>query len=218
MKSIFIFGPPGVGKGTQAAFIKQSFDCKSVTTGDLLRSEVAKKSPLGEQISLAMQNGSLVDASIVEQIMVDEINRLKSLECETILMDGYPRSLEQFSQLESITQKCGLEHSCVINLTADIDTLVGRISGRFFCKKCGAIYHKDSKKPALDGACDECGSHEFGTRDDDKEEILRKRFQVFNDESFPVLEKFGNLVFNINGIDSVDSVSSQIKNIITNSL
>ena len=210
--ALFLFGPPGCGKGTQASHIKAHFKCDIITTGDLLRKEVSAQTTAGVSISNAIKAGKLVDSEIVEKLM---LNAIESSQSNLIVFDGYPRSLEQYDQLCKIQDNCKLHIAGVINFVIPLKLLIERVVHRFSCAKCGAIYHKLYKQTSVENVCDHCGSTEFTIREDDNEDVVTKRFDTFTQETQPVLQKFASLVHNLDASQSVNHINQSITNILS---
>lgn len=200
---IALFGPPGAGKGTQAAFITERFSIPQISTGDLLRSEVRRGSPLGIEAKGFMDRGELVPNELVLSIME---RRLKEPDCAGgFILDGYPRSVPQAVALERIT---GLDAVVVIDVNES--SLVERITGRRMCR-CGATYHRTFSPPSVEGKCDRCGADLY-QRDDDREETIRSRLNVYRSQTLPLIDHYSEkgLVRRIDGNRPIDSIKDSI--------
>jgi len=178
MKVIFL-GPPGAGKGTQAAIISKSHGIPTISTGDILRAAVKAGTPIGLKAKSFMDAGKLVPDEVIIGIIEE---RLAQPDCEKgFVLDGVPRTIAQAEALE----KAGIRFDHVISLEIDDEAIVKRMSGRRVCAKCGATYHVVNIPPKTEGVCDKCGG-ELTTRSDDKEETVRHRLEVYHRETEPL--------------------------------
>jgi len=187
---IILFGAPGSGKGTQLGMLSDYFKLNKISLGDILRAEVKKNSPLGKEVGSYMEKGLLVPDELVSQVIEANISS------DDFILDGYPRNINQAEILSEIFQRKGISEPIVISLKVDEATIVDRLSKRRVCKQCLAIYHTTSMPPKRDGICDKCGS-ELVQRNDDKPDVIKKRWEVFSKESQQVLkyyEEKGKLV------------------------
>lgn len=194
-----IFGPPGAGKGTQAKAISIELGIPQISTGDLLRAESKSGSELGMMARSYMERGALVPDQVVLGMLKE---RLGKTDCRKgFLLDGFPRSIPQAKALEVIT-----DLDLVVNIAVDEERLLKRITGRWMCQ-CGATYHKEDKKPKVEGRCDLCGSALY-QRDDDKEATVKKRMEVYRSQTAPLLEHYRErgLVRDVDGNRSIDEV------------
>ncbi len=207
---IMLLGPPGAGKGTQAATIEKSRQIVQLSTGDMLRAAVAAGTEVGLQAKSLMESGSLVPDELVTSIVSA---RVDEPDCANgYLLDGYPRTLGQAAALEDILAAKGQALDAVIEMKVDDDQLVKRIVGRFSCGKCGAGYHDEFKKPKVENTCDECGSNEFKRRADDNEETLRSRLMAYYKETSPLIGFYtckGNM-HSVDGMGSIEAVQQEI--------
>ncbi len=188
MKSHLIFiGAPGSGKGTQASKFVGERNFKHISTGDLLRAEIAKKSPLGLEVKKVMDDGQLVSDDLVIRLLQANVD----LKSSQYIFDGYPRNLSQAQTLD----KEVLRDSKSLGVYFEIDKgrLVERLTNRRTCSNCGAIYNLISKKPKIMGVCDKCGNTNLQQRADDKEEVITNRLKVFEDAISPVLKYYQDL-------------------------
>lgn len=207
MKSHLIFiGAPGSGKGTQASKLVTEKAFKHISTGDLLRSEIAKQSALGLEVKKVMDEGKLVSDELVIRLLQANINLTES----QYIFDGYPRNIAQAETLDREVLKGA--PSVAVYFDIDIAKLVERLTNRRTCKNCGAIYNLISKKPKVTGVCDKCGSTELVQRADDKEEVISNRLQVFQDTVNPVIKYYQDLgrLMRVDADESVDEIYKMI--------
>ena len=207
--NIILLGPPGAGKGTQAARLQANRGMVQLSTGDMLREAVAAGTPTGLQAKAIMERGELVSDEIVSALIGE---RLDSSGGQGAIFDGYPRTQAQAEALDGLLAKRGRRLDYVIELAVDEDALVKRITGRFSCAKCGTGYHDTFKQPRVPGVCDACGSTEFVRRKDDNEQTVRTRMAEYRAKTEPILPYYDarGLVRRVEGMASVDEVAVQI--------
>jgi adenylate kinase len=181
---LIMLGAPGSGKGTQAKFITEKYGLPQISTGDLLRDAVKRETVLGIKAREFLNTGTLVPDEIVLELLKE---RLTNDDCSNgFILDGYPRNLTQAKQLSNITKI-----DLAVNIDVDYHLLVTRITGRRTCKKCGAIFHLEFNPPAEHDVCDKC-SGELFQRDDDTEEIVKKRLETYENQTKPLIEHYTN--------------------------
>jgi adenylate kinase len=209
MLNIILLGPPGAGKGTQAARLQASRGMIQLSTGDMLREAVAAGTPVGREAKAVMARGELVSDAIVSALIGE---RLDSAAEQGAIFDGFPRTRHQAEALEILLAARGRRLDHVIELVVDEEELVRRITGRFSCANCGAGYHDSFKPPKAPGVCDACGSTEFKRRPDDNEQTVRTRMAEYRDKTAPILPYYEakGLVRQVDGMASVDAVAAQI--------
>ena len=212
--NLILLGPPGAGKGTQAAHLVEHHRMRQLSTGDMLRAAVAAQTPVGLRAKAVMDAGELVSDEIVSALIDDELTAMGA-EVGAIF-DGYPRTAAQAGQLDAILARNGRTLDRVIELDVDEDELVNRIVGRFSCASCGTGYHDEFKLPATPGVCDKCGSTEFKRRKDDNEETVRTRMAEYRAKTAPILPVYEarGLVSRVDGMQPIDNVTHAIEGIL----
>ena len=209
---IILLGPPGAGKGTQAARLQQNRGMIQLSTGDMLREAVAKGTPVGVKAKAVMEAGELVSDAIVSALIGERLDSAS----DGAIFDGFPRTQHQAEALEMLLADRDRNLAHVIELVVDEEALVDRITGRFSCAQCGANYHDHFHRPKVDGTCDICGSHEFKRRPDDNEATVRTRMAEYRAKTAPILPFYEEkgLVRRIDGMASVDDVAAAIDSIL----
>ena len=186
---IILLGPPGAGKGTIAKALMQHDGSVQISTGDILRAAVAAGTTLGKQAEAAMKAGDLVTDELIMGIMEQ---RLQEEDCQQgYLLDGFPRTIPQAEALKVLLAKLGETLDCVLELDMPRDVIIDRLTTRRTCNNCGEIYNVKSKPPRVEGVCDVCGS-DIVQRDDETEEAIENRLQVYNQQTAPLVEFYRN--------------------------
>lgn len=212
--NIILLGPPGAGKGTQSARLVEHYGMRQLSTGDMLRAAVKSQTPVGIKAKAVMDRGELVSDEIVSELIDAE---LAAMDADTgAIFDGYPRTEVQAQMLDDLLKKHNRSLDHVIELEVDEDALVKRITGRFSCANCGALYHDTANPPAKDGVCDQCGSTEFKRRPDDNEETVRTRMQEYRAKTAPILPGYEarGIVRRVDGMASIGEVTAAIDEIL----
>jgi adenylate kinase len=208
---IILLGPPGAGKGTQAALLEDAYGMVQLSTGDMLRAARSADTPLGNEVRGVMDSGQLVSDEIVSRLIDDA---LRGLDADTgVIFDGYPRTAAQAVALDEILAAHSRKLDHVIELAVDEDALVDRITGRYTCAQCNAGYHDRHKQPKVTGVCDECGGTEFKRRPDDNEETVRTRMEEYRGKTAPILPIYDErgIVSRVDGMAGIDEVTAAIK-------
>ncbi|PWL25858.1 MAG: adenylate kinase [Altererythrobacter sp. XM-24bin4] len=208
--NIILLGPPGAGKGTQSGRLVANRGMKQLSTGDMLREAVKAQTPVGIKAKAVMDAGELVSDEIVSDLIDAELAELD--DATGAIFDGYPRTEAQAESLDELLTKHGRTLDYVIELEVDVDALVERITGRFSCANCGALYHDTANPPSKEGVCDTCGSTEFKRRPDDNEETVRTRMQEYRAKTAPILPGYEarGIVRRVDGMASIDELTAKI--------
>jgi len=206
---MLLIGPPGAGKGTQAKLLEERFDVPHISSGDLLRSAVKRKTPMGVQAKRFMDRGELVPDDVVMGAMKE---RLQRNDCARgFILDGFPRTVPQADALAAILADMGTRLDHVVSIMVPREELVKRLSGRRTCRDCGTMYHIIFDPPSNPGICNKCNG-ELYQRDDDQEDTIIARLDVYDRQTAPVLAAYrerGQLR-EIDGVGSQDQVCSRI--------
>lgn len=211
--NIVIFGPPGAGKGTQSLRLVKEFNLLQLSTGDLLRDEVNKKTNFGNQIEEIMKTGGLVSDDIINNLIEKKISdpQFKN----KIIFDGFPRNLDQAKKLDILLEKYDQKMSLAINLKVDNEILTKRITGRVICSVCNKTFNIFFNPPK---SCEikECSNRKLNQRSDDNEETIVKRLKTYDEKTFPVLDYYlkKGIIKNIDGMQEISAISDQLFTVI----
>ncbi|HCP14354.1 MAG TPA: adenylate kinase [Peptococcaceae bacterium] len=214
MKTL-LMGPPGAGKGTQAVVLAEKLGIPHISTGDMFRKAVKEQTPLGVEAKRYMDSGQLVPDEVTIGIVRE---RLAEEDCVNgFLLDGFPRTVFQAEALEDILTKLGTKLDLALNIDVDSEALIGRITGRRMCRNCGKPYHVTFSPSKVADKCDACGG-ELYQRDDDKEETVRKRLEVYSAQTLPLLDfyKSKGIVVSVDGNQPMQKVTEDIMAAIKN--
>ncbi len=206
---LVLLGPPGAGKGTQAAMLVERFSIPQISTGDMLRAAVKEQSPMGLKAKEYMDAGGLVPDEVVVGIVRE---RLMQEDCqEGFILDGFPRTVPQADELKKALADLGKELDSVISLEVDTDALVERLTGRRTCGVCGKGFHLKFDPPSADGKCSACGG-DLVHRDDDQEATIRNRMEVYHQQTAPLEVYYRNdgLLQAIDGMQQIATVQQKI--------
>ena len=204
-----LLGPPGAGKGTQAKMLTERYGVPQVSTGDILRAAVAAGTPLGKEAKTYMDRGALVPDEVVIGIVRD---RLGEPDCRKgYLLDGFPRTVAQAEALTRMLKKLGAPLPRVVSLEGGGGELVRRPSGRRTCQACGEPFHVESHPPRVEGIWDKCGGRLI-QREDDREETIRRRLQVYRKQTEPLIGYYQNqgLLKTVNGLGEAGEVLARV--------
>ena len=205
MSSIVLFGPPGAGKGTQAARITQTTGLPQVSTGDMLRAAVKNGTKTGLEAKKYMDAGKLVPDSIIIDLIKDRVQEPDAL--NGLMFDGFPRTIPQAEALSKITE---VTHVIAINVPDE--RIVERICGRYSCGSCGIVFHDTFNPTKQDGVCDECGSTDMKRRADDNEDTVLQRLSAYHEQTSPLADWYDDLgiLRNVNGDKGIDEITKDI--------
>jgi len=212
--NVILLGPPGCGKGTQAKRIEKAKGLVQLSTGDMLRREIADETEIGVQVKETMNSGQLVSDKIIVALIA---KRIDEPDCKDgFILDGFPRTLGQADALSSMLKEKNLEVANVIELKVDDESMVTRITGRFTCDECGAGYHDEFSKPREPGVCDICGGNRFSRRADDNEETVRSRLVAYHEQTAPIIAYYGEkgILRSVDGMASIDKVTAELNEVI----
>ncbi len=209
-KYLVLFGPPGVGKGTQAERLKADQGIAHVATGDLFRDNLKRETELGKLAKSYMDRGVLVPDEVTIG-MVRE--RLKEADTQSgVLFDGFPRTVAQAEALDKLLSERGGRIEKVLFIQAPNEALLERLGNRWTCKQCGTVYNANSRPPKIAGVCDVCGGEVY-QRPDDKPEVQQKRIEVYLEQTAPLIVYFeqAGLLARIDGLQSIEKVYADVK-------
>ncbi|MFD1658939.1 adenylate kinase [Streptomyces caeni] len=206
---IVLVGPPGAGKGTQAAFLAENLSIPHISTGDLFRANISQQTELGKLAKSYMDAGNLVPDEVTIAMAKD---RMEQPDAEHgFLLDGFPRNVSQAQALDETLKTDGMKLDAVLDLEVPEDEVVKRIAGRRVCRNESAhVFHVSYKPPKQEGVCDVCGG-ELYQRDDDSEDTVRKRLEVYHTQTEPIIDyyKAQGLVITISALGKVDEVTGR---------
>ncbi|MCC6346262.1 MAG: adenylate kinase [Nitrospirales bacterium] len=206
---IVLLGAPGAGKGTQAKKLVEKYPVPQVSTGDLLRAAVAAGTALGREARSYMDKGELVPDSVVLG-MVEE--RLRQEDCKKgYILDGFPRNTKQAEALDRMLASLDMSLNAAISVDVPFEDLMKRLTGRRTCKACGQMYNIHFNAPRKEGVCDKCGGELF-QRDDDREGTIRKRLEVYNAQTAPLIDYYGekDILHVVSGTGSIDEIFCRV--------
>ncbi|MFC3088189.1 adenylate kinase [Tabrizicola soli] len=216
MANIILLGPPGAGKGTQAKRLEETRGMVQLSTGDMLKDAIARGTELGRRVEGIMARGELVTDEIVIGLIED---RMKGGARGGFIFDGFPRTLKQADALAGLMTRMGSTLDRVIEMQVDDAALVARITGRFTCGNCGAVYHDVTRPTKVAGVCDVCGSTDLKRRADDNEDTLKTRLMEYYKKTSPLIGYYyakGQLSA-VDGLAEVDAVADAIASVLDKS-
>jgi len=206
---LVLFGPPGAGKGTQAQLLQEHFDLTHISSGDLFRRHVGKRTPLGLRANEYMNKGELVPDEVTIDIVLDKIMSIP--DDDGFILDGFPRNPNQAQELEKKLAAESRNLDKVVHIDVSEPELLRRLGGRYICRDCQSPHAIGAGEDASARTCDRCGG-ELYQRDDDAPEAVKKRIQVYNDETMPVLGFYRErgVLVEISGDNTVDEVNKRV--------
>jgi len=208
---ILVFlGPPGAGKGTQAKLLSQRMGFLHLSTGDLLREAVKNQTPLGKKAKEYMDRGELVPDELIVQLIEETMPKDGN-----VILDGFPRTVNQALALEEMLKGKGEKISKVLFFDVPDEVIIDRLSGRRVCSKCGAVYHVKYNPPKVEGMCDLCGGS-LVQRDDDKEEVVKKRLEVYRKQTQPLIEFYQDrgIIYKLDAEKGVEELFEEVKGLV----
>ena len=210
---LILLGPPGAGKGTQAKMLTERFGIPQISTGDILRAAVKEGTPMGVKAKSFMDSGGLVPDEVVIGIVRE---RLQKEDCGPgFILDGFPRTVAQADALKIGLAELGKDLDAVISLEVDTEALVERLTGRRTCRECGRGFHVTFDPPRTADKCDACGGELF-QREDDREETIRKRLEVYNEQTSPLADYYRkeSLLATVDGMLEINTVKDRIMSLL----
>ena len=215
-KHIILLGPPGAGKGTQAKRLEQARGMAQLSTGDMLRDAKTSGTEMGKRVAAIMDRGELVTDEIVIGLIAEKLEQPRPAAFGGFIFDGFPRTLAQADALGDLMAGMGQALHSVIEMQVDDAALVARITGRYTCGRCGAVYHDQTRPTKVAGTCDTCGSHDMTRRADDTEEALKTRLMEYYKKTSPLIGYYyakGNLN-SVDGLAEMDTVAAAIAKVL----
>lgn len=211
--NIILLGPPGSGKGTQGENLERKLGIDRISTGDLLREEVAKGTPVGNKVKALIESGKFATNETVVDLLKNKIQSM----FKGFILDGFPRNIEQADALDDMMKENNINIDLVINFTIPDEEIIKRTLGRYFCTKCKATYNKLSKNPVKAGVCDYCGGTDFKTRADDKVETVKGRLEEYNAQTFPLVGyyKKQGILHNVDAKADIKDIEKEIEFILS---
>lgn len=206
---IVLLGAPGAGKGTQAKKLIEKYGIPQISTGDILRKAVADGTPLGKEAKSYMDKGELVPDSVVIGLVKE---RLGQDDCKKgFILDGFPRNTAQAETLDGVLSEMNMPLQVALSVDVDLDILMKRLTGRRTCKGCGQMFNVYFSPPQKEGVCDKCGG-ELYQRDDDKEETIKKRLEVYEAQTAPLIDYYQGkgILKRVNGEGDIDQIFGEI--------
>lgn len=206
---LVLLGAPGAGKGTQAKKLIEKHGIPQISTGDILRKAVADGTPLGKEAKSYMDKGELVPDKVVIGLIED---RLKQPDCKKgFILDGFPRNTAQAETLDAMLKKLNMPLDSALSVDVPKDDLMKRLTGRRTCKGCQQMYNVYFSPPKKNGVCDKCGGELFH-RDDDKEETIKRRLDVYDAQTAPLISyyKKSGILKSVIGVGSIDEIFKKV--------
>jgi len=207
---VLLFGPPGAGKGTQAKIIANQFDLEHISTGDILREEIRTGSKRGLEIKRLLDQGEFVSDEMINELVKDKL-----LSLDSFVLDGYPRTVQQAGYLKETFDEADKTIDAAIFIDSPLDKILNRITNRRQCPICGTVYNNISHPSKVDGVCDKDNTP-LVHRDDDKEEVVRERYNIYIERTEPVIQfyKKNYKIFTVDGSKDIEDVTNELFNIL----
>ena len=207
--NIVLLGPPGAGKGTQANLIQEQHHLTLISTGEILREEIKKETPLGLQVKKIIESGQFPSDDIILELFEDALKKMKDT---GVILDGVPRTLNQAQKVDEIFKELDIDLDIVIQLAVEDKELIKRLSSRMICKACSASYTPEVP-PRKEGVCDKCSGQEFIRRPDDEPEAIKMRLHIYNEQTKPLIQYYSktNRLKVVDGMKPVKEVQAQIE-------
>ena len=210
---IIMLGAPGAGKGTQAKQIAAKYSIPHISTGDIFRANIKNGTELGKKAKTYMDQGALVPDELTCDLVMD---RIQQDDCKNgFVLDGFPRTIPQAKALDAALAKSGAKVDFAINVEVPDENIINRMSGRRACLTCGATYHIVHIPTKVEGICDKCGA-ELVLRDDDKPETVKKRLDVYHEQTQPLIDYYNGkkVLYDVDGTQDMEDVFNAIVNIL----
>jgi adenylate kinase len=206
---LVLLGAPGAGKGTQAKKLIEKHGIPQVSTGDILRQSVADGTPLGKEAKSYMDKGELVPDSVVLGLVEERLQQDDAR--KGYILDGFPRNTAQAEALDGMLEKLSMPITAAVSVDVPFEDLMKRLTGRRTCKTCGQMFNVYFSPPAKEGVCDKCGG-ELYQRDDDREETIKKRLDVYQSQTAPLIDYYGKkgILKSIEGTGNIDEIFSKL--------
>ncbi|MDA0216877.1 MAG: adenylate kinase [Actinobacteria bacterium] len=203
-----LVGPPGAGKGTQAVNLAAHFSVPHISTGDIFRANLKEGTPLGLEAKSFMDRGELVPDQVTNKMVKDRLGK-GDLD-NGFLLDGFPRNVRQAEVLEEILDEKKSPLEAALELSVDSAEIINRLAGRRTCRNCQRAFHLMYERSKVDGVCDSCAG-ELYQRDDDKEEVIKRRLEVYSEQTAPIIDFYRerNILITIAAMGSVEEISER---------
>ena len=210
---IVMLGAPGAGKGTQAKMISEKYGIPHISTGDIFRANIKENTELGQKAKTYMDKGLLVPDELVVDLVVDRLAQDDAK--KGYVLDGFPRTIPQAEALTEALKKQGTAIDYALDIEMEDQAIIDRMAGRRVCAKCGATFHVVNIPPKKEGVCDNCGG-ELELRDDDAPETVKKRLNVYHEQTAPLIEyyKKQGILHEIDGTLGIDGVAAKVAEIL----
>ena len=205
---LVLVGPPGAGKGTQAQFLSEHFAIPHIATGDIFRANLRASTSLGVEAKNYMDSGELVPDSLTNAMVADRLTQSDA--ANGFLLDGFPRNVFQAEVLDAILSQAGTELDAALEFTVEPNEIIRRLAGRRTCHNCGRAWHLDLDPPSEPEKCDDCGG-EIYQRDDDNESTIRRRLEVYAEQTEPIVGYYRHqgLLISISAMGEISEITNR---------